>query len=46
MDSGSEQTEKDGARRPGHIAALHDVDVAAGLDSEKPLDPEAAARLL
>ncbi|KIM48751.1 hypothetical protein M413DRAFT_437931 [Hebeloma cylindrosporum] len=44
MDSSSEQTEKGGAPH-GHIATLHEVDVAAGLDSEKPLDPKAAALL-
>jgi len=45
MDSRNEQTEKDSAHYPGHMAALHDVDVAAGLDSDQPLDPEAAALL-
>ncbi|CAA7271463.1 unnamed protein product [Cyclocybe aegerita] len=48
MDSGSisEHSEKHG---PEHahtaIAKLRDVDVAAALDSDKPLDPEVAARL-
>ena len=41
MDSSSEKTDKG----PGHIATLHEVDVAAGLDSDKPLDPAAAALL-
>ncbi|KAJ3517410.1 hypothetical protein NLJ89_g522 [Agrocybe chaxingu] len=48
MDSGSvsEHSEK---HSPEHahtaIAKLRDVDVAAALDSDKPLDPEVAARL-
>jgi hypothetical protein len=41
MDSSSEKSDA----RPGHIATLHEVDVAAGLDSDKPLDPKATALL-
>ena len=44
MDSSSEKTDQ-GDPRPGHIATVHEVDVAAGLDSDKPLDPAAAALL-
>jgi len=29
----------------GHLVAIEDVDVAAALDSNTPLDPEVAAKL-
>lgn len=47
MDSGSVTTsEKKGSvNHTHHVLNLHDVDVAATLDSEKPLDPEVALRL-
>ncbi|KDR73634.1 hypothetical protein GALMADRAFT_251402 [Galerina marginata CBS 339.88] len=44
MDSGSEISEKKGGV-PHPVVHLQDVDVAAGLDSDTPLDPEVAARL-
>jgi len=44
MDSASEKSTKDGSH-PARIVKLQDVDVAAELDSDKPLDPEVAARL-
>jgi hypothetical protein len=40
-----ESSREKGDPRSGHIATLHEVDVAAGLDSDKPLDPKAAALL-
>lgn len=36
--------EKQDALR-GHTVNIQDVDVAAGLDSDKPLDPDIAARI-
>lgn len=42
MDSSSSEK---GDARPGHVATLHEVDVAARLDSDKPLDSKAAALL-
>ena len=36
--------EKQDAHR-GHTVNIRDVDVAAGLDSDKPLDPDIAVRI-
>lgn len=46
MDSstGNAMFEKQGAQR-GQTVNIQDVDVAAGLDSDKPLDPDIAARI-
>ena len=46
MDSptGSSMSEKQGAQ-PEHTVNIRDVDVAAGLDSDKPLDPNIATRI-
>jgi hypothetical protein len=32
-------------RASGHTVNIRDVDVAAGLDSDKPLDPDIAVRI-
>ena len=42
--TGSNMFEKQDAQR-GHIVNIQDVDVAAGLDLDKPLDPDVAARI-
>lgn len=46
MDSstGGSMFEKQGAQRK-HTVNIQDVDIAAGLDSGKPLDPDIAARI-
>lgn len=44
MDSASEKSTKDSSH-PARVVNLEDVDVAAALDSDEPLDPEVAARL-
>ena len=46
MDSstGGSMFEKQGAQRK-HTVNIQDVDIAAGLDSDKPLDPDIAARI-
>jgi hypothetical protein len=33
------------AAHPGHTVTIREVDIAAGLDSDKPLDPKDAARI-
>lgn len=43
-DSVSEKSTNIGTH-VGRLVKIQDVDVAAGLDSDKPLEPEAAARL-
>jgi len=44
MVSPSEMSEKRDAHH-GHTVNIREVDVAAGLDSDKPLDPDVAARI-
>ena len=42
--TGSKIFEKQDAHH-GHTVNIQDVDVAAGLDLDKPLDPDVAARI-
>ena len=42
--TGSNMLEKQDAQR-AHTVNIQDVDVAAGLDLDKPLDPDLAARI-